>query len=81
MTVRIESILEGSTTVVSVAGRLSGAGVTELRRTCSSVEGKLVLELGSLRSADPDGIEAIQDLVGDGAELRGESPFIRLLLK
>ena len=81
MSVRIESRSEASATVVSIAGRLLSTGAAELLRVCASVEGDLVLDLSSLRSADPEGIETIRHLVHQGAALRGESPFIRLLLK
>ena len=80
MTVRIDTTSEGSNTTVSVAGRVDGSGVGELLRTCQSVEGGFVLDLAGLRSADPEGIEAIRKLVLGGAKLRGVSPFIRLLL-
>ena len=80
MTVRIDTTTEGSKTIVSVAGRLEGPGVRELLRTCCSIAGEFVLDLAGLRSADPEGIEAIQKAVSGGAKLRGVSPFIRLLL-
>ncbi len=81
MTVRIDTTLEDSTTIVSVAGRLAGLGVRELLRTCNSIEGELVLDLTGLRSAEPEGINALRELVCGGATLRKASPFIRLLLK
>ena len=80
MTMRIDTTSEGSKAVVSVAGRLEGPGVRELLRTCRSIAGEFVLDLAGLRSAYPEGIEAIQKAVSGGAKLRGVSPFIRLLL-
>lgn len=80
MTVRIDISSEGSKTIVRVAGRLMGSGVHELAVTCHSIEGGLLLDLTNLQSADPEGIKAIQKLVAERAELRGFSPFIRLLL-
>lgn len=80
MVVRIETFAEGSNLVVSVAGRLGGPGVRELLIACESIEGVFVLDLSGLRSADPEGIIAIRDLVSGGAALRGTSPFVRLLL-
>ena len=81
MTVRIETSAGEKKPTVSVAGRLEGLGVGELARTCRSIEGELVLDLSGLRSADAEGIEAIQKLVQGGATLRGASPFIQLLLE
>jgi len=81
MTVRIETTPHRSKTRVSVAGRLEGLGVGELVRTCDCIEGELVLDLSALRSADAEGIEAIQKLTRGGVTLRGASPFIRLLLE
>jgi hypothetical protein len=80
MTVRIETSAGEKKPTVSVAGRLEGLGVGELVRTCRSIEGELVLDLSGLRSADDEGIDAIQKLVLEGVRLQGASPFIRLLL-
>ena len=80
MTVRIETSAEGMKTTVSVAGRLEQRVVSELVKACLSAESELVLDLTHLRSADPAGIDVIQELVQGGAVLRGASPFIRLLL-
>ena len=80
MTVRIETSTEDSKITVRVAGRLENSGVSELLRVCRSIESELVLDLTGLRSADSEGIEAIHELVRGGANLRGASPFIRLLL-
>jgi hypothetical protein len=67
-------------TVVSATGRLAGSAVRELSRTCCSIGGEFVLDLTGLRSAGPDGVIAIRELICGGATLRGVSPFIRLLL-
>ena len=80
MTVRIQTSVEGTKTTVSVAGRLEDRAINEFVKTCLSVEGELVLDFTGLRSADPQGIEAIHELVRGGAKLRGASQFIRLLL-
>jgi len=80
MTVRIDTTSERSETVVSVSGRLEGVGVQELMRECHSIEGEFVLDLTGVRSAAPEGIVAIRELVSRSAALRGVSPFMRLLL-
>jgi anti-anti-sigma regulatory factor len=79
--VRIDTTLEDSKTIVSVAGRLAGLGVCEFLKICNSVEDELVLDLTGVRSADSEGISAIRELACKGAKLRGVSPFIRLLLE
>ena len=80
MTVRIQTSVEGTKTTVSVAGRLEDRAINEFVKTCLSVEGELVLDFTGLRSANPQGIEAIHEMVRGGAKLHGASPFIRLLL-
>ena len=80
MTVRIDTESDGPETVVTVAGRLVGAGASELLKTCRAIQGELVLDLNGLRSADAEGIEAVRQLVQAGRKLCGASPFIRLLL-
>ena len=80
MTMRIDTTSEGSKTIVSVAGRLEGPGIREFLRICRSIAGEFVLDLSGVCAADPEGIDAIHKAVSRGAELRGVSPFIRLLL-
>ena len=80
MEVRIESRVQGSTTIVTIAGRLGASGFRELRRLCRSLEGPLMLDLSGLVSANAEGLEAIRELERQGVELSSASPFIRLLL-
>jgi len=80
MTLRVDTVSEASTTVVSVAGRLEGEGIRELLKTCDSIEGEFVLDLSGLRSADSEGIAAIRELAVRAQNLTGVSPFIRFLL-
>lgn len=80
MEVRIEPQLEGSMTVVRIAGRLTVSGVRELHKLCRSIDGALALDLSDLALADAEGLEALRELEERGAEMRGVSPFIRLLL-
>lgn len=81
MTLRIDTESEGSTTVVRVAGRLSTPGCNELYRACCRIEGRLVVDLSDLIFADATGIEVLRALREKGAEVRGDSPLIRLLLQ
>jgi hypothetical protein len=81
MQVRIDSKRRGSTTVISVTGRLSGLGAQELVRACRAVEGEFAMDLSNLLSADDEGIEALRRLRREARETEGASPFIELLLE
>lgn len=80
MEIRIDITSEGPETVVRVAGRLSGIAVAQLRKACDPIEGAFVLDLSNLIFADVSGIDAIRTIGEKGAEIRGASPFIQLLL-
>jgi hypothetical protein len=76
----MESRAEGPMTIVAIAGQLAADTVRELRELCGSIDGGLALDLSGLVSADEEGLEALRELDQRGIELRGISPFIRLLL-
>ncbi len=60
---------------------LSSQNVAELTKEHRSVEGTLVLELSNLQSVDPVGAKVLLELVSLGSQIRGASPYIKLLLK
>jgi hypothetical protein len=66
--------------VVVVAGRLIGAAVSELSRACREIDGPVTLDLTELRSADVAGIGLLRALRTMGAEFRGLSPYLQLLM-
>jgi anti-anti-sigma regulatory factor len=78
--IRIDITSEGPETVVRIAGRLTGSAVKQLRKACDPIGGAFVLDLSSLMLADEAGIDAIRATGEKGAEIRGASPFIQLLL-
>ena len=80
MEIRIDITSEGPMTVVNITGRLSGAAVAQLRKACDPIEGGFVLDLSNLLIADDAGIDVIHTFVEEGAEVRGASPFVQLLL-
>lgn len=80
MKIRIDIEFEESKTVVYIAGRLTGPSIEQLRKACDPIEGAYVLDLSNLMFADSEGINAIREICDNGAEIRGASPFIRLLL-
>ena len=81
MDCRIESDLEASRSVVSIAGRLAGSAVEELRGVRRSIEGTVILDLSNLVSADDEGAKAIRAMLLEGDETRSVSPYVKLLLK
>ena len=81
MEIRIDITSEGPETVVCIAGRLSGVSVAQLRKACDPIEGALVLDLSNLLFADDAGIDVIRTIDEKGAEVRGASPFVQLLLE
>ncbi len=54
--------------------------MAELRKACGPIEGALVIDLSNLRYADAEGTDLIRTLAKGGAEIRGASPYIQLLL-
>lgn len=79
MTTRIRRSSEGETTTIRIEGRLDAGTVPDLRGECRSC-GRLQVDLSGLLSADAEGIGVLRSLAADGAELRGASPYVRLLL-
>ena len=80
MEIHIDIKTEGSRTVVRVAGSLSGDAIVQLREACDRIEGAFVLDLSNLRFADAAGTGVIRKLGEKGANVRGASPFVQLLL-
>lgn len=61
-------------------GELTGDEGPELRRVCAGVKGRLALDLTDLRSVDRQGAVVLRELLEQGAEMVGASPYIRILL-
>ena len=80
MEIRIDITSEGSKTIVCIAGRLSGVSVAQLRKACDPIKSAFVLDLSNLLFADDTGIDVIRAIVEKGAQVRGASPFVQLLL-
>ncbi len=78
---RISSSTSENEVLIRVEGSLDGEGAGALRRECRSAGTRMRLDLSGLRSADPDGIEALRSLAAEGAELTGASPYVRRLLE
>ena len=80
MEIRIDIESEGPDVVLHVAGRLTGPAITQLSEACEPMSGRFVLDLSKLRFADDAGAEAILTLRERGADIRGASSFIKLLI-
>ena len=80
MEIRIDIESEGPEVVLHVAGRLTGPAITQLSDICEPIEGRYVLDLSRLMFADDAGAEVIRKLCENGAEMRGASTFIKLLI-
>lgn len=81
MSVRITKSVDSETTVLSVAGRLVSEDVGELKTEFQGIKGPVALNLSDLQSSDPSGTAILLEIASLGAELRGASPYIELLLK
>ncbi len=80
MTIRISTEAEGTVTIIRIEGQLTCSGVPNVRAACESAKPPMYLDLSGLRSADSDGIRALQSLSKAGAELTGAGPYINQLL-
>ena len=81
MSIRIARTSNSDATVLRIAGRLRVEDVAELAAQCDPLDGPLVLDLSELQSADPAGVVKLAELVERGAQVRGASKYVELLLK
>ena len=80
MEIRIDIESEGSDVVLHVAGRLTGPAIAQLSEACEPMKGRFVLDLSKLKFADDEGAEFIRTMRERGAEIRGASYFIKMLI-
>jgi anti-anti-sigma regulatory factor len=80
MAVRIFSASEATATVVRIAGKLRAEDLGELERETREAAGSLILEISELTFVDTEGARTLKALVRQGAEIRGMSPYLGLLL-
>jgi len=80
MEIRIDIESEGPDVVLHVAGRLAGDAITQLTDLCEPMEGHYVLDLSKLMFTDDAGAKAIRTIRESGADIRGASSFIKLLI-
>ena len=80
MDLRITTEPVGSTTLVSVSGRLADEACAELTRVVRELGGDVRLDIGDLRTADAAGLALLRRLRDGGARLERVSPYIQLVL-
>lgn len=79
--IRFASTDNGSTTIISVAGRLEADHLAELELHCADARHTVVFDLTQLQSADDASIRWLCDHVKQGCRVTGASPYIRLRLE
>ena len=80
MDIRIDIETREPVDVVHVSGRLVMSSIEQLAAVCEPMESNFVLELSQLMFADKAAVEVIRSLHEKGAEIRGASSFIKLLI-
>jgi len=80
MTIRIDMESDGAVMILHIAGVLAGSAIKQLTDVCGPIEGQFVLEVSKLKLADDAGVEILQSLRKEGAEIRGASAYIKFLI-
>jgi hypothetical protein len=80
MTIRIDYIPYGAKPIVRVAGRLTSTEAAQLKIACRPIASSFVMDLSDLVYADEEGINAIREIVHQGVQIQGASPFVKLLI-
>ena len=80
MTVRITKVVDSGVSVLHIDGWLWEQDVSALTNEYRKLTGPVALDLSQLQSADETGVAALQQIASLGAELRGVSGYVKLLL-
>ncbi len=78
--IRITETTEAQRRVFRIDGRLTAENVPVLDSRCTEVGRPHVLDVAGLKSADAVGSEKLRELASSGVEIRGASPYLRLLI-
>jgi ABC-type transporter Mla MlaB component len=81
MSIRVTSSTDKGQTVLRIDGRLMSEDVAEVASQCETAQTAYTVDLSDLQSADSEGVRLLLELVRRGAQIRGASPYIELLLK
>lgn len=79
--IRFTSTDNGTTTIVSVAGRLEASQLAKLESLRASARHQVVFDLSQLQNADDASIRWLCDRVQQGCRVAGASPYIDLRLE
>jgi anti-anti-sigma regulatory factor len=80
MTFRITSIFGKDETIIRLEGSLDAGGVKDLKKAIREAAGNVLLDLSGLRSANEEGVLALQSSAAEGTKLVGASSYILQLL-
>ena len=80
MTFRITKITEERQTTIRMDGRLDSVALPHLEQECQAAERPLVLDVSNVVSADNASVGKIRELISAGAEIRGTSRYLEMLL-
>ena len=81
---RIDRIEDGNMALLKLEGRVIGAWVDEVRRSCRDALGRsaaVTIDLGAVSFVDSEGIVLLRELVGRRVALANPTPFVAAQLR
>ncbi len=81
---RRETVNDGATATVRLEGRMIGAWVDEVRRSCRDALGRgatVTLDLSAVSFVDADGVVLLRELASRQVVLANATPFVAVQLK
>ncbi len=81
MVIRIDSLQQGPSVVIRLAGSLAGPDVGVLRDSIARQGLPNRIDLSEVEFVDAEGARMLLDLEGRGAALVGAEPYVELLLR
>ena len=78
--IRITVTIEAQRRVFRIEGRFLAGDVPALDQACADHGSPQVLDLADLQSADIAGSERLRELICEDVRMRGQSPYLRLLM-
>jgi anti-anti-sigma regulatory factor len=81
---RIDVIERGDRAVLMLEGRVMGAWVDEVRRSCRDALGRgtaVTLDLGAVSFVDADGVVLLRELASRHVALANTTPFVAAQLR